>query len=179
MKINPIILIAALLLFLSACESTPGKVKRETTNDANILATVHNVANALLTKAASGIDAESPLLVASFVDINQLEKSSSFGRIVSQQMASAITSKGYTVKEMLLRNNVYIRHAQGEFLLSRQLRNISNQHNAQAVVVGTYAIGSNNVYATAKIISTESNTIIASHDFVLPLGPDTRTLLNQ
>jgi len=166
------------LPLLIACESSP-KIKKHKISDANIVAVIHQVADALLEKSKQSLTTQSPLIIASFVDIDRLDNTSSFGRMVSQQMGSAISSKGYVVKEMLLRKNVYIKQAQGEFLLSRQLRNISSQHNAQAVVVGTYAVGRNSLYATAKIISATSNTILASHDFVLPLGPDVKELLRR
>lgn len=161
------------LVLLSGCAAQKHQ------KDADIVAIVHEVAGALLVKSSSTLIRQSPLLIASFVDINRLDKSSSFGRIISQQIGSAVSSQGYIVKEMLLRNNVYIKEAQGEFLLSRQLRQISSKHNAQAVIVGTYAIGHDNLYVTAKIISVANNTILASHDFTLPLGPDAKALLQK
>jgi hypothetical protein len=50
-------------------------------------------------------------------------------------------------------------------------------HNAAAVIAGTYAVGRNNVYVSARLIRAADNLIIASHDYALPLGPDTKALL--
>lgn len=166
--------LAIVLAFLTGCNTTPTKI-----NDVNMLPVIHKVSDTLIARAELKISQKSPMLIASFVDINQLDKSSSFGRIISQQIGSAVSAKGYMVKEMLLRNNVYIKQSHGEFLLSRQLRDISSKHKAQAVIVGTYAIGKNTLYATAKIISVENNTIISSYDFTLPLGPDIKELLRK
>lgn len=164
----------AILIFLSACQSVPnGKY------DANIIATSHQAAEVLADEAARKISHQKPLIFASFVNINNLEKSSSFGRIVSQQFATYFASVGYNVAEMLLRQNVYIKQQQGEFLLSRELRNISKQHNAQAVIVGTYAVGKNSVYITSKMVDTRTNAIISSVDYELPIGPNTRLLLRS
>ncbi|MDI3514316.1 MAG: hypothetical protein PWP40_1545 [Rhodocyclaceae bacterium] len=41
--------------------------------------------------------------------------------------------------EMKFRNNVYMARDQGEPMLTREIRDLANSHNAQAVVVGTYA----------------------------------------
>jgi len=83
------------------------------------------------------------------------------------------------VKEMLLRNNVYISPAEGEFLLSRAVSDLSSQHDAQVVLVGTYAVGDSNVFVTAKLIRTTDSVIVASHDYAIPYTRDMRTLLRD
>jgi TolB-like protein len=75
--------------------------------------------------------------------------------------------------EMKMRNNVYIKQNGGEFVLSRTVRDLSRAQNAAAVVAGTYAIGRNTVYVNARLIRAADNLILASHDYTLPLGPDT------
>jgi TolB-like protein len=80
---------------------------------------------------------------------------------------------------MLLRNNVYIKQRGGEFLLSRELRNISSEHNAQAVIVGTYATGRKNVFVTARLIRANDSVILASHDYSLPVDPDVAFMLRN
>ena len=66
---------------------------------------------------------------------------------------------------------------EGEFLLSRALKDLSLEHDAQAAIVGTYAVGENNVYVTTKVIRASDSVVLASQDFVLPLGPDVRKLV--
>lgn len=166
--------IAIVLIGIAGCETTPSRKKL---SDADIISTSHKAAVELMKRggnAGSGI-----IIVASFANINDLENSSSLGRIISQQFASAFTSNGYEVVEMLLRNNVYIASGKGEFLLSRQIQNLSSQHNASAVVVGVYAVGKDNVYVTSKMIRASDNIVLASHDFTLPLGPDTSSLVRR
>ena len=119
------------------------------------------------------------MIAATFVNIDDLDKASSFGRIVSKQVSSRITEHGVQVIEMLLRNNVYIKQRGGEFLLSRELRNISSEHNAQAVIVGTYAVGRKNVYVTARLIRAKDSIVLASHDYSLPMDPDVAFMLRN
>ena len=80
---------------------------------------------------------------------------------------------------MLLRNNIYIAEGEGEFMLSRALKNISAEHDVQAVIVGTYAIASNNANVVAKIVKVADSIVLSSHDYTLPLGPDTRQLIRS
>jgi hypothetical protein len=57
------------------------------------------------------------------------------------------------------------------------LRDLSVEHDAQAAIVGTYAVGVNNVYVTAKVIRASDSVVLASEDFVLPLGPDMKKMV--
>lgn len=171
LRLIAVVLVAAMM---SACTTNDTKPANQI-EDANIIDNSHRAASMLVQQA--NMPADETMIAASFVDINNLDGSSSFGRIVSQQFASAFSKSGYKVIEMLLRNNVYIKRGEGEFLLSREIRNLSAQHNIQAVVVGTYAVGRKNVYVTAKVIRATDSIVLASHDFTLPLGPDTKALL--
>ena len=166
--------VLALLLPLSACETPPKKI-----NDANIVEKSHHAAQALINNLQWDMEAGRPLIVASFANIDNLGESSSLGRIVSQQLASQFTQKGYSVIEVLLRRSVYIKQQQGQFLLSRDVQELSREHDAQAVIVGTYAVGADNIYITAKLIRAQDSIVLAAHDYTLPMGPDAQALLKR
>jgi len=165
------------LVMMSGCSTTPKAGTVYSKESADLLKSSHEAAYELIKKSRGKINSSQPIIAASFSSINNLDKSSSFGRIASQQFASAFTSSGYTVTELLLRDNIYIKQRQGEFLLSRSLKNISDEHNAQAVIVGTYAEGRNKLFVTAKVVDTGNNTVISSYDYVLPIDPDLKALL--
>jgi TolB-like protein len=128
----------------------------------------------------NGIYTKQPILVASFVNIDDLQQSSTFGRMIAEQIGSRIAQKGYKVIELKLRTNtVFVQMQTGELLLSRKLREISLQHDAYAVVVGTYGDSKESVYVTAKIIRTEDSVILSSYDYRLFIGPDTKQMLRK
>ncbi len=180
-----ILTITVFTLGLSGCASysggstsySGGSTSSNSRQDVDIVALSYEAADRLMAQAGPSIDRSRTIVAASFANIDNLDDSSSFGRIVSQQLASRFTQKGYRVTEMLLRNNIYIKEREGEFLLSRALKNISAQHNVQAVIVGTYAIAANNVYVVAKIVRATDSTVLSSHDYMLPIGPDMRRLI--
>lgn len=126
-----------------------------------------------------------PLLVASFVDINNVQRSSAFGLVLAEQIGSRIVQRGYKVVEMKMReNNIFVKgnrfpDSEGEFMLSRELHDISVQHNAYAVIVGTYTPSKRRVYVNAKMVNTANNVVLASYDYELPIGPDTKYLLRR
>jgi TolB-like protein len=97
--------------------------------------------------------------------------------MASQQLVSSFVIQGYSFVEMLLRDSVYIDSNEGEFLLSREVADLSTEHNAPVVLVGTYAVADDNIYVTAKLIRTADNVIVASYDYAVPYTRDIRTLL--
>ena len=48
---------------------------------------------------------------------------------------------------------------------------------AQAVVVGTYAVSSRQVFVSLKLVRPEGNLTIAAHDYALVLDEELRSLL--
>lgn len=144
-----------------------------------IINTNRAAANNLIRMAGDDLRPGANIIAASFASIDDLTRSSSFGRVASQQLVSQLTAAGYSVKEMLLRNNVYISPSEGEFLLSRAVNDISAQHDAQVVLVGTYAVGESNVFVTARLIRTADSVIVASHDYAIPYTRDMRILLRD
>jgi TolB-like protein len=161
------VLVAGLLL--AACQTLDDKYYGINDN--------HAAAQKLVDYAKIHLDRSKPLIVASFVNINDLTESSPLGRSISQQFATVFTTNGYRIIEMLLRKDVYIKQDSGEFLLSREVKNISQNHHAQAVIVGTYAVGETRVYVTAKVINADTSLVISAHDYSLPIDKDTKALL--
>lgn len=137
----------------------------------------YKAADSLLNKVQPKLPKNSPILVASFVNIDDLDDSSTFGRVVSEQFASRFKQRNYTTIEMKLRTNVFIRAGSGEFLLSRELVEISTKHRAQAVVVGTYAVASKKVYLTARIINVSDGCVLSSYDYDIPITNDVFKML--
>jgi TolB-like protein len=164
-----------LLLSLAGCEATAPP--KEPPPVADIVGTSHAAAAALIYSAGPTLKFDRPLIAATFVNIDELEQAASFGRIVSEQVASQFTQRGYAVIEMLLRNSVFIKQNGGEFLLSRELKHISSEHDAQAVIVGTYAIGRKKVYVTARLIRASDSVVLASYDYTLPIDTDVAFML--
>ena len=176
-KIGAVLILVAVSV---GCASDVYRAPYETkppTPDADIIASSHQAAEALIQESLENLSPSKPLLAASFANIDNLDQTSSFGRIISQQFATAFSNRDFQLVEMLLRKDVYIKQQGGEFLLSREVKALGEVHDAQAVIVGTYAVGRNSVFITAKVIDVQRSTVIAAHDYQLPLGPDTKYLL--
>ncbi len=123
------------------------------------------------------LDPQRSLLVATLVNVDRLEQSSRMGRIFSEQIAGRLVQRGVLVTELKLRENVSLQPYQGELLLSRELSEVSKEHDAQAVVVGTYAVSAQTVYISLKLVNPVGNTTLAASDYELELDDNMRSLL--
>lgn len=120
---------------------------------------------------------DKPFIATSFADIDDLSQSSTLGRVLGEQFSSALTRSGMKVIEVKMRGDLFIKEGTGELMLSRQLHSVLQAHDAQAVVVGTYAVGGSNVYVTVRLVNTVDNVILAAEDFTLPINRDLRSML--
>ena len=89
-------------LSLTGCYGTSYMTEVITTDEPNLYDQSHEVVDELISFAEknskfSGVslNSDSPFIIASFVDVNQMDQSSAFGRIISEQFASRFSQKGY------------------------------------------------------------------------------------
>jgi TolB-like protein len=169
------LLLGIMMVFaLAGCAQRQARVE---TGDTNLVQLGYNIADTLISNLRVPLDAERTVLAACFVDVNNVQRSSSFGRMLAEHIVSRLSQRGYTVVEMKLREDVYIKEQAGEFLLSRKIREVSKSHNAQAVVVGTYLSAPDALYVAAKIVQGKDARIISSCDFKLPQSESLKSIL--
>lgn len=102
-----------------------------------------------------------PIAVTTFVEIDNLYQSSTFGRILAEQLISELSMKGYNVTEIRLSDAVQIIENEGELGLSREINTLRPQQNLSGLVVGTYAVSDKRVYINARLIDPGSSRIIS------------------
>lgn len=170
--LTTIFLASLILMSCTAARShLPVAVPEEHVLTGGLVKSGYTIADSLVAKAKIPIGKTDTILVASFVDINNLQESSTVGRMLAEHVASRLSQRGYKVIDMRLRTgSVFMQERKGEFLLSRDLREVSNRHNASAVVVGTYGEALYGIYVSARIINPADSTIISSCDYGLSLG---------
>jgi len=177
-KLPSIFLVAVLLMsftFLTSCLS----MKAFWNVDADLIDYSYKIADNLIRKAVPPISPEQTILIASFVNINDLEVSSGFGRTISEQISSRLTQNFYKVIQVKLRKTLYMKKSEGELMLSREVHAISAEHNAQYAVVGTYSVANYIAYVHSSIVRLSDNRIISAYDCEVPLGVNNRKLLKE
>lgn len=163
----PVVLFLLLSLWLPGC-STYEKIdyfSKDLINQSYQLADqlIQNMEEIAVQSTHMPIGKDEPIIAATFVDVTTLEPDSTFGRIVSDQVAARFVQKGYHLSEAKLRKDgLSIHEGMGEVLLSRKLQEIAQSFAAAYVILGTYAIGTQSIFLNAKVITVSSGRIIAS-----------------
>lgn len=173
------ILAALFVLLLAACSSTPQAPTWSEAIEYPFIARNYAAADALVTQVAKRLNKSQPLLVATLVSIDNLDQSSTLGRTISEHISARLTQNGFRMIEMKYRSSVYIKRNQGELMLTREVKELAQAHEAQAVIVGTYARGEHYVFINLKIIEPASNTVLAAYDYSLPLDAQIKAMLRS
>lgn len=177
MRRRTFLLVCFVSLLLGGCARCGPTHTATNIRESDLVEIGYLIIDELINNLSSNLNTEQCVLVACFVDVNNVQRSSNFGRMLPEHMVSRLAQNGYTVVEMKLRDSIYIKEGEGEFLLSRKIKDISSAHNAQAVVVGTYLLAPKNLYIAARIVQANGAKIISSCDLRLPLSDELRTIL--
>lgn len=177
-----LVCVLAAVGLLSACSDVYTNDAAYLTTDGSssvdLVASSHQVADRLVDTSQQLLAHDEPIMVASLVDVNDLQQSSALGRIVAEQIRSRLAQLGYVTRELRYRGDILVRAGNGELVLSRDAKSISDAQQAQAVVTGVYAVAETNVYVTLRILRADDGTVISSADYALPKGEDVTSLLN-
>lgn len=172
-----LVIVGALLL--SACSTLEqlgsGANTREPDPDLTELA---QSAAEQIVSGNSDVSRYEPMIAATFVDIDNLSESSTFGRISAELMASALSHEGLEVSEVKMRDSLFIEEQIGELILSRKVKRLSDRYNARSILMGTYARGEDFIYVSARVVRSSDARVLGSSAFRLPLNNNTRTLLD-
>jgi TolB-like protein len=127
---------------------------------------------------AHNFPANAVVMVGTLVNIDALDESSKLGRTISEQIQARLTQRGYSVIELKLRGQLFIKKDTGELLLSREVQELRKNHQAEAVVVGTYSVAKDYAYVNLKMVDA-NNLAVGAHDYTLPLDRNVRSMLKN
>ena len=97
----------------------------------------------------------------SIVDLNNLQETSPFGRLVGEHLIHELQVRGWTVSDIRLSKELIV-NGSGEFSLSRDLRRLREVMPAANVVTGTYTATRDGILVNVRVINLESGRIVSS-----------------
>jgi len=151
----------------------------------HLLATAHPIIKSgLLDSIHSGLppfDSNKPVLYSTTVDLNNYTNTTNFGRLQSELLANALVQHWQNdVIKMTIRSTHFpIIPQEGEFILSRDVRDLAQSMNASAVLISTYSVSIDKVYINVQLVDTDTNSIVGAVSYSLPMGPRTRSMLQN
>lgn len=107
------------------------------------------------------------VLVATLVDVNDVEDSSMFGRQVSEFISTRLTQRKVDVIHATVRQDHIKVDQSGQFLISRKVQNLGSDYNARNVLVGTYGETEDTVLVSLRLVSTVDDSTLAATDFAI------------
>lgn len=140
---------------------------------------VNSISKQLVDRNNKDMARVSPLVIATVVNMDDLNQTSSFGRLVTEQVSARFAQLNYNMVELKLGKAIMMKSDEGEFVLTRDVQDVVNAVNAKAVVVGTYAENSNDVYVNLKVVNPSNSVIIAAHSYAMPKAPNVADMLSE
>jgi TolB-like protein len=102
-----------------------------------------------------------PILVTSFSNLDNLSETTSFGRLLAEQLMHELLVRGWKVVDLRLTKSVIVNQT-GEFSLSRDLGRIRESLPAGNVLVGTYSRTTDGVLISARVIDVVTGHVQTS-----------------
>jgi len=149
---------------------------RQDVEDDDLVEVSYDAAELLLQKLKTPLPRGSLVVINSLVNVNDLGQSLPFGRIVSDQLTSALHNAGYRVMGMELPTEILAKNEAGILELPQPTKDALNNVHANAIVLGTYAAGRKNVYISLRVVELSTQNIISSADYSIPMGPDAKAM---
>ena len=102
-----------------------------------------------------------PVGVATFVNLDDLYTTSTFGRVLGEQVMSELAMRGFDVVELRHSDALQFLAPDGEFALSRDVGAVRRERDLGGIVVGTYAVSPIRVYVNARLINPSTSMVQA------------------
>lgn len=134
-------------------------MQQNVTNQTTIETTIASLATQIMQNQK--IDTNKPVLITSFVRLDQLKETSEFGRVIGESLINELSNRGFTIIEYRGQMAISI-NEQGEYFISRKPHEIKSQVLSTYVVVGTYSRQVGKVILNARVMDNVSWKIISS-----------------
>ncbi len=164
--------ILLLILMLGGCSSRYHGMVR----DADLVEVSYDAVADLQNRLTRKLPKHSLIVVSTLLNVDNLNKTSAFGRIISEQIASAFHESGHQIIGMELPIDLFSMQENGGLALSDETQKQLVRRKASVLVGGVYAPGRKNTYISVRMIDLVTKTIISSTDFSVPMGPDAKLL---
>ncbi|MEO5361531.1 MAG: FlgO family outer membrane protein [Nitrospirota bacterium] len=104
----------------------------------------------------------SPILITTFVDVNDIRQTSPLGRAFSELLMTYLQLNYFDVIEMRMGNVIDMDKKNGEFVLTRDVKDLAARENAMSVLVGTYTVTGKSVIFNGRIINLKDSTLYSA-----------------
>jgi hypothetical protein len=167
-----------LIILLSGCSSTFRFIKTQSYLNTDLIEASYDATEILEDELSKKIPKDSLIIVSTLLNVKKNPNdTSSFGRIISDQIATALHNGGYQIIALNLPIDLFKMEEDGELDLSDENKALLRKYKAAVMVGGVYAPGKQTAYVSLRAVDRFTKHVIASTDFSVTLGPDVKNLL--
>ncbi|MGY6274139.1 FlgO family outer membrane protein [Methylomonas sp. MgM2] len=167
-------LFVSALLALTLLSGCGPRAYYDSVEDEDLVEVSYSAIDQLLLSLKQPLPKGSLLVINSLVNVDDLGQTLPFGRIVSDQLTSALSRAGYRVIGMELPTEIFAKNDAGILELPEATKQALNDVHAAAFVYGTYAAGRKTVYVSLRVVDISTQNVISSVDYATPMGPDAK-----
>jgi len=108
------------------------------------------------------VEGQMVLLPTTFVNLDDLSRTSTFGRLCAEQLAEELKKREFEVVELRRLKELLIQPGRGELSLSREVEEIFNTYQANSLLLGTYVITGQQVVLSARLVMANDNRLLGA-----------------
>ncbi|MFP3982209.1 MAG: FlgO family outer membrane protein [Desulfurivibrionaceae bacterium] len=111
------------------------------------------------------------LLATTFVKLDNLYSTSSFGRYLAEQLMTEFRQLGYNVIDVRKSRSLMLKKQTGEFGISRDSSELKEEISADGMLSGTYVAGPEEILVNARILDNKTGRLLAGAVERIPRTP--------
>ena len=134
-------------------------MQKNVTTQNTLEATIASLAAQMLQNKK--MDTNKPVLITSFVKLDEFKKTTEFGRVISESLINELSNRGFNIIEFRGQMPVSI-NDEGEYFISRKPHELKNKIPNTYVVVGTYSRQACKIMLNVRVIDNITGKIITS-----------------
>jgi len=114
----------------------------------------------------NNLEQSKKIVITSVVKLNELNKTSNFGRTISESLINELYSKKFKIIDIRANKDLSM-NKEGEYFLSRDFNKISQKHGDVNVLVGTYSkFEYDNAIINLRILNAITGEVLSSANVV-------------
>ncbi|MDL2317294.1 hypothetical protein LJC59_09560 [Desulfovibrio sp. OttesenSCG-928-A18] len=115
-------------------------------------------------------------LPTAFVHLDDFNRTSSFGRLISEQLIFEFNQRGYPIREYRMPGSIRVK-ADGEYILSRNVGSVSARAKPAVVIVGTYYNDKDAIFINARLVRPSDGRVLRTANLVMDAKPVANRML--
>jgi TolB-like protein len=157
--------IAMVLTIFTGCDQNTIVIPKEKASTSEVHLTLNDaiisLANQLSTNNKILVTDNGTITVTSFVNLQQLNKTSQFGQVLGESLYSELFIRGFQISDFRGQNAISV-NGSGEFYITRNVTKLQAEVPNTYVLVGTYSKIDQNVMINARILDNKTGKIVTS-----------------